>query len=373
MWFIDNPSMEDLLFHVRGCSWLAVGLAFALMIWCFATRPDNWPPLKASLIVGSIIALGTAYWIATTPVPWDTGNDRDVYIISFEWKRDYVTDPAECFKTRDPFFQLYQYFISRFAGYKVWLLITALIYTGNYLLASYRFGKERLTALLIAFIAGFGFFTYGINGIRTGLAMSFILLGLSYRKNLPVLIISFLIAVLFHLSMIIPAVAIVLSMLLGKKKVGIGEAVWVAAFIISLAGGDRLMDIVTSLAHGGRTEYLVNDGMLAELPVQYNTGFRWDFIAFSLLPMTAAFFYRYVLKYRSNTYAVTFTTYLLVNALWLLVIRLPFTDRFAYLSWALMPILFFYPLTDTILKIRYKKIFLGVGVFSSAVLFNFVL
>ena len=43
--------------------------------------------------------------------------------------------------------------------------------------------------------------------------------------------------------------------------------------------------------------------------------------------------------------------YILVNAFWLLVIRIPYTDRFAYLSWFLIPFILIYPLSlDKVFK-----------------------
>ena len=52
------------------------------------------------------------------------------------------------------------------------------------------------------------------------------------------------------------------------------------------------------------------------------------------------------------------------NAIWLLVIRIAYSDRIAYLSWFLIPIIVLFPLLSGELHIkkaqRYLKIIMGV-------------
>ena len=48
----------------------------------------------------------------------------------------------------------------------------------------------------------------------------------------------------------------------------------------------------------------------------------------------------------SLLYEQVYRMYVLVNALWLLFIRVPYSDRFAYLSWFLIPFLLLYPVLN---------------------------
>ena len=49
---------------------------------------------------------------------------------------------------------------------------------------------------------------------------------------------------------------------------------------------------------------------------------------------------------RDNWYDVICTTYCLCNAFWIMVIRAAFSNRFAYLSWFLFPVVIAYPLVN---------------------------
>jgi len=88
-------------------------------------------------------------------------------------------------------------------------------------------------------------------------------------------------------------------------------------------------------------DYLLND----EYADQFSsTGFRWDFLLYSAIPVYLG--YHYIVKrgYKNKMYIQLFNTYLVANAFWILVIRASFSNRFAYLSWFLLPIVLIYPL-----------------------------
>ena len=46
----------------------------------------------------------------------------------------------------------------------------------------------------------------------------------------------------------------------------------------------------------------------------------------------------------NRTYLILLNTYTLANAFWVMVIRANFSNRFAYLSWFMFPIVLAYPL-----------------------------
>lgn len=69
-------------------------------------------------------------------------------------------------------------------------------------------------------------------------------------------------------------------------------------------------------------------------------------------------------------YNQVYHTYILTNAAWLLVIRMAYTNRIAYLSWMIIPYIVLYPvLQDTVSKKTSKSvlyiimfIFMGLNV-----------
>jgi hypothetical protein len=49
-------------------------------------------------------------------------------------------------------------------------------------------------------------------------------------------------------------------------------------------------------------------------------------------------------KFKDQTFNILANTYLLSNAFWIMVIRSAFSNRFAYLSWFIYPLVIVYPL-----------------------------
>jgi hypothetical protein len=75
-----------------------------------------------------------------------------------------------------------------------------------------------------------------------------------------------------------------------------------------------------------------------------HTGFRWDFLLYSLFPVVMIWYVTRHRKFNDLGYNVIANTYLFCNAFWIMVIRSSFSNRFAYLSWFMYPLVMFYPL-----------------------------
>ena len=101
------------------------------------------------------------------------------------------------------------------------------------------------------------------------------------------------------------------------------------------------------------------------------TGFRYDFLLYSFYPIILGYYYIYIQKFRDTFYEQIYSMYLLLNSFWLIVIRIPFNDRFAYFSWFWMPFLLLYPLCrQQIFNHQYQKVAL---IIFSILLLNFAL
>ena len=74
------------------------------------------------------------------------------------------------------------------------------------------------------------------------------------------------------------------------------------------------------------------------------TGFRWDFLLYSFMPILLGWYVIFKKKVINSTYQLLLGTYIFANAFWIMVIRAEFSNRFAYLSWFLYPIVLAYPL-----------------------------
>lgn len=73
------------------------------------------------------------------------------------------------------------------------------------------------------------------------------------------------------------------------------------------------------------------------------TGFRWDFLLYSALPVAVGYYFIFRRQYKDQFYIWLFNIYLITNSFWILVIRAEFSNRFAQLSWFIMPLVLIYP------------------------------
>ncbi len=74
--------------------------------------------------------------------------------------------------------------------------------------------------------------------------------------------------------------------------------------------------------------------------------FRWDFLLYSSMPILIGAYTLFVRKIYNNTYLILLGTYMYANSFWILVIRGLFSNRFAYLSWFIYPIVLAYPILN---------------------------
>lgn len=74
------------------------------------------------------------------------------------------------------------------------------------------------------------------------------------------------------------------------------------------------------------------------------TGFRFDFLLYSAMPVLMTWYVTIKRNFEDRTFNIIAVTYILANAFWVMVIRAAYSNRFAYLSWFLYPIVIVYPL-----------------------------
>ncbi len=209
------------------------------------------------------------------------------------------------------------------------------------------FGKYWFFSFFM-FLASFSFWSYGVNGLRNGLGTAAFILGLCFYSQKIWMYGIFLVSYFFHASLVIPIVAFVLSGIYKNPKIYI--YIWLASIPLSLAGGSAWTNFFASLGFAeDRTQgYLTGGEQYAEQFSQ--TGFRWDFLLYSFSAVFAGWYYIFKKNVTDSFYIHLFGAYCISNAFWVLVIGAAFSNRFAYLSWFIMPIVIIYPL------FRYKLI-----------------
>lgn len=223
----------------------------------------------------------------------------------------------------------------------LFFLLTAFIYSfGYYLFLKKIVPTHSLFYILIATFGSLGFFGYGVNTIRAGIALSLFMIAFVYRQKILVFIVISIIAVFIHKSILILLAAFVLTKYVSKYKWFIG--LWLLFLVFSIANIDVLSKFIQ--ANFSTVDVRVVEYLGSETNELYKSGFRYDFLLYSIIPIIFGYYYLNKLKFKSSIYLRLYNIYLIVNAFWLLVIRIPFTDRFAYLSWFLFPLLLLYPL-----------------------------
>lgn len=269
------------------------------------------------------------------PIGWGTANDRSNYAYVF---LNIQRNGLEAAYQNEKGFALINYIIGLFCNVTEYFIVVAAIYVSNYMAAIKRITGKFNYWLLLAVILSMGFTSYNTNTMRAGLAISFIVLGLSYYKSLCKMSCLLALSIFIHNSMIIPCGMILLSRFYSRTR--IFYYLWFISIPISFIAGSFFNSIFSSFSEDQRTGYLTaaND--------QYNIGFRFDFILYSLAPIAVGGFYIFKQKFKSEFYNNIYNTYILTNIFWILVIRANFSDRFAYLSWFLIPFILLYPILE---------------------------
>lgn len=218
--------------------------------------------------------------------------------------------------------------------------IAAVYFICTYIACRRMFPQDTLAAYLV-FLAAFSTFSYGTNGIKAGAAAAIFLMALSFRKNLKICIPLILISWGFHHSMIMPIVGLALTLVCKNSKIYF--AGWCFCLLIAMAHITFFQELFGGiLSDSGDTgaNYLneVNDEWGGR------TGFRIDFVIYSAMPILVGYWVVYKKKLQlSQLYTCLLNLYMTLNGTWMLCMYANFTNRIAYFSWFLYPIILIYP------------------------------
>lgn len=227
----------------------------------------------------------------------------------------------------------------------MWFAVISMIYFGGFFISARLLAKNNANYIFLTILVAFSTFAYGAQAIRNGLGLSLLTLGLSMfltqkgKWRLLALGVSFS-AVLTHKSTTLPIICFLVAY---YSKVGLKSVMcfWAFSIIISLNVGSQVSNIFLDLGFDDRMDnYLLADDYTGFS----HSGFRFDFLLYSIMPIWLGYYALIKKGVNDRIYKILLSTYILANAFWVMVIRAPFSDRFAYLSWFLYPIVIAYPL-----------------------------
>ena len=323
---------------------------FLLWVYTFAhservrRMPDQFL-FKRNNRNNSIIVLMILIIFALGFRPSDVGGDTGSYMIKYQKMMDGLFDPNESVK--DWLFQYFQYTCAQMMSVSLFFLIVACLYITPIYIACKRFVRNNATYLLLTAMGAFSFFSYGVNGIRNGLATSFVVLALSYISgNLKdKLLCAFLcfIAINCHGSSLLPVVAMMFAYFIKYTKLMF--YIWGLSVLISLGIGQSLNNVFMAFGLDERMMHYMTLEETSETEAAIAAArFRWDFLIYSFMPILLGWYCVFKKKICDLNYHLLLGTYIYSNAVWVIIIRVPFSNRFAYLSWFLYAIVLAYPL-----------------------------
>lgn len=226
----------------------------------------------------------------------------------------------------------------------IWFLVVCAAYYGFTLKSTKLLSPNNWDYIFITFLIAFSTLSYATNGIRNGLATASLLLGMALfitptgnKKHMSLLLFAY--AYLTHKSVILPIICFFASYYYIDFKKSL--CFWIFSIFVSITVGDAVSNIFMGLGFDDRLDsYLID----VDHSGFSHTGFRWDFLLYSIMPILLGYYILVKKGIHNRIYEVLISTYVLANAFWVMVIRAQFSDRFAYLSWFMYAIVIAYPI-----------------------------
>ena len=133
---------------------------------------------------------------------------------------------------------------------------------------------------------------------------------------------------------------------------------WIACVGVSYAAGFRIQNYLAAFGFGDDDRisgYLTGSNMVGEI-VQMSMVFRWDFLAYSAIGVAVGYYFIFRRNFKDEYYHWIYNTFLVTNAFWVLIIRAAYSNRFAQISWFIMPIVLMYPFLKQRFWTNHEKI-----------------
>jgi len=316
-------------------------IAFIILIHAFNYKIDDDKSIQFFNYLGYFILIIYVVYMGLRPISGRYFGDTHNYAQAY-----YLLQSGGDVKIeKDYMFNYFMAFCSKIMDvHTFFLLLDILFISPMFFFSKKYFGKYWFFSFFL-FIGSFLTWASGTNGLRNGLGTSFFILGLCFYNKKILMYFLFILSYFMHASLIITIAAYIVAGSYGDPKKYI--YVWLIAIPLSIIGGSFWTGFFGSLGFEDRTAgYLTNSDQ--NLKQFSKTGFRWDFLLYSASAVYAGGYYIFKKKIEDTFYIHLFGVYCIANAFWILVITAAFSNRFAYLSWFLMPVIIAYPM------LRYK-------------------
>lgn len=264
---------------------------------------------------------------------------------------EYAYTPQSVWYAKSKFFGYLYYYWSQYGlSPEFFFFVSACFYCLPMYFLSKIFARPYdAFFMLIFFACSFGWYSFGVNGIRNGWAIAMLIWCFLawYKKKYIISLACIIFAWCIHGSSMIAIAGIVGAYFYKKPKQAF--KIWIVCFLVSLAVGSTVQEYLSSFGFinsdgGGYLVHSMND---TSSTAAMGGVFRWDFVGFSVVPILWGL---YSLKTKCNDskqylfYQFLLCSYIYANAIWLLAIRAAYTNRIAQLSWWMIPIIVAFPI-----------------------------
>jgi hypothetical protein len=274
-----TPQNYLLIFHI-------VYFALTIPVCISALNIRNANDKNRSFLL-LLFCLCIALIIALVPVGYGSDKQRYEWFYYNIYGTDFNKDIGWGYYT----LLLFKLFDDSF----VYFTTTACVYiSGYYLFAKRYIPSNYVFCFLFAIFGSLGFIGYGMNTLRAGVALSFLLIVLSYKESKLKFILFAVISLLFHKSMIIVLVAFIIVKFF--KKTEWYYTIWITILLISISNISFITSFIQN-TFGGFDErvgdYFSNEYDDVVMRLYNKAGFfRIDFIIYSLIPIIFGWYYR---------------------------------------------------------------------------------
>lgn len=284
------------------------------------------------------------FFIGLRPM-WRDFTDMKMYALTFDLSKGDFVYPSLSHEWL--WHDIMSFFKS--AGFNVheFFLFVAFIYIIGMLLSAVVVTRRNLFMCMMFMITSFSFFSFGSNGIRNGMSCSMVMVAICMlarepeKKLFPIILM--VLAMGVHRSAMLP-IASCLAAIYFIKDPKVALRFWLISIAISLVAGPLVEQFFAALGFDDRMTHYTSASEDFKSDEFSQTGFRWDFLLYSFFPVLMIWYVTIKRRFNDRTFNIIAITYLLSNSFWIMVIRAAFSNRFAYLSWFIYPLVIAYPL-----------------------------
>lgn len=344
---------------------LSIVIILGILPLFFKPNLESFPSinLKATnflLLIITILFIGLRDPFGSWRYLGDTSNYTNIFF-------NYMDDPIRNFKS-DYGFYLLMFFSKEYLNIYIFYMLCAILYVVPIYLVCKKYFNEYALFAFIMFVSSMSFWSFGINGVRNGLATSFFLLGIYFYDKKWLLYALIILSLSFHKSLLLSLIAFVVAIRATNTILLI--RIWLVLVVLSYFFGNQIETLVSDL--------LLNSGFVEDKRVDtyfsdeidgmfMERRYRLDFIIYSGIAILLAYYYKYKKGFQDAFYDRIVNTYIIANTIWVFLIYAAYTNRIAYLSWFIMPLVLVYPLLKQKDLVRNQNLFLGLTVLVSLV------